>query len=133
MITYHTDGTLPMVMNAIFVFGSNLKGVHGAGAAKVAAEQFGAVHGVGVGLRGQSYAIPTKRTWRESLTLEEIEQHVSDFVRHCNSDWSNFYFITRVGCGLAGYTDSVIAPMFKGLADNRTSVISLPENWRNLW
>lgn len=133
MITFHTDGTLPMVMNAIFVFGSNLKGVHGAGAAKVAEEKFGAVRGIGIGLQGQSYAIPTKRTWNESLTLEEINQHVSDFVQFCNTGWPSFYFVTRVGCGLAGYNDSVIAPMFKGLAANDSCVISIPVNWRNLW
>jgi hypothetical protein len=133
MITYHTDGTLPVRNDAIFVFGSNLKGIHGKGAAKVAKERFGAIIGTAEGLRGKSYAIPTKRTPYEPLTLEEVEYYVNRFVQHCSDSWSGFYFLTRVGCGLAGFDDRVIAPMFKGIAKLEMQSFSIPENWRNIW
>jgi hypothetical protein len=125
LIKFHKDGSLP-TNNEIFVFGSNLAGIHGAGAAKVAVQKFGATYGIGRGFRGMSYAIPTKDLEIRTLSLSEIKIYVEEFVRMANNPMvlANF-FVTRVGCGLAGYQDSDIAPMFKN-ANN----CSFAEDWK---
>ncbi len=120
----HNDGTLPTNPNSIWVFGSNKSGVHGAGAAKVALERFGAVSGAFGGLIGRSYAIPTKGRIQDGLpvlSLEEIAKSVEAFcwVTHRRTDLT--FFVTRVGCGLAGYKDYEIAPMFEGCNRDNTS------------
>lgn len=110
--SYHIDRSSPKA-GQIFVFGSNLAGRHGAGAAKAARVSFGAKYGQGDGLQGQSYGIPTKDKKLKTLSLTEIEDHVKVFVLFAiyNPDLS--FFITRVGCGLAGLKDNQVAPMFK--------------------
>jgi len=111
---FHKDGTWPKD-NEIFVFGSNLKGVHGAGAAACAEHMYGAEMGKGQGLIGQSYAIPTKG-WRiETLDIQQITEYIDKFVSytHGNDTIDDRFFVTRVGCGLAGFKDSAIAPLFK--------------------
>lgn len=124
-VKFHRDGTLPETPMT-FVFGSNLAGIHGAGAAKIAVAKFGAVYGIGKGYRGRSYAIPTKDRDLRSLSLDEIEHYVRDFVEYTNHGMIiDSYFVTRVGCGLAGYRDSQIAPMFKGAKN-----CSFAEEWR---
>lgn len=111
MIVFHKDGTLPQ--NAeIFVFGSNLGGRHGAGAAKIAIEKFGAKYGFYRGLKGQSWAIPTKSKDLRTLPLSDIYDFVKEFVDYTNHVDLQF-FVTRIGCGLAGHKDHNIAPMFK--------------------
>ena len=105
-------------MNKIFVFGSNLAGRHGAGAAKFARERFGAVYGVGVGRTGQSYAIPTKDENLKTLPLQSIEKHVYQFHLYTLVWTDAIFVVTRIGCGLAGYKDEDIAPMFDGFPDN---------------
>jgi len=113
---FHIDGTLPKD-NEIFVFGSNLSGIHGAGAALVAKNLYRAKLGFGVGLQGGSYAIPTKDHHIITLSLKDIIPHIKEFCnfvdehRIYNPDIG--FFITRIGCGLAGYDDSDIAPLFK--------------------
>lgn len=125
MIKFHKDGTLPS-NNEIFVFGSNLAGVHGAGAAKVAASRFGALYGNGIGFQNNSYAIPTKDVNIRTLPLNEIEKYIEQFVRVTNDHFIIAeYFVTRVGCGLAGYKDSQIAPLFRGAIN-----CSFAEEWR---
>lgn len=113
---------------SIFVFGSNLQGIHGKGAAFQAKTVFGAVSGIGAGLMGNCYAIPTKLDPYHRLNLSEIQVFVTNFNRltHTHLIESKF-FITRIGCGLAGYTDEQIAPMFK-LA-NRNNCI-FPIDWK---
>ena len=96
----------------IFVFGSNLAGIHGAGAAKHAVLNEGAMYGVGVGLQGNSYALPTKNHKIVSLTLGSIAQHVDDFIQFAQEHPELEFKVTRVGCGLAGFKDNQIAPMF---------------------
>ena len=91
----------------VFVFGSNLAGMHGGGAAYVAFRQFGAVMGCGVGLRGQSYAIPTMQGG-----VETIKPYVDDFISFAKVHPELFFFVTRIGCGLAGFRDKEIAPLF---------------------
>jgi len=121
---YHKDGTQPK-SGEVFVFGSNKSGVHGAGAAKAALKHFGAVWGVGVGYTGDSYAIPTKDERIETMSLSDIRDYVNAFIVNAR-EVKKKYFVTRVGCGLAGYKDSDIAPMFKGAPMN----CNFPEEWK---
>ncbi|MBU2741856.1 hypothetical protein HAQ01_05075 [Acidithiobacillus thiooxidans] len=123
MIT-HKDGTLP-TSPAIFVFGSNLAGRHGAGAAKIARLRFGAVPGVGRGRTGDAYAIPTKNAHLGVLSLEEVRRGVNDFLRYAKDHQELRFFVTRVGCGLAGFTNQEIAPMFREATEN----CYFPEEW----
>lgn len=91
----------------IFVFGSNLDGMHMGGAARVAYEKFGAKWGQGVGLQGQSYAIPTMHGG-----VETIKPYVDDFIKLAREWDQNTFYVTRIGCGIAGFSDEEIAPLF---------------------
>lgn len=102
----------------IFVFGSNLAGRHGAGAALYAKEHYKAKPGVGVGRTGNAYAIPTKDEKLQVLTLERINEYVQDFLKYARDNPNLTFNVTRVGCGLAGYSDSHIAPMFRDAPAN---------------
>lgn len=104
----------------IFVFGSNLAGIHGAGAAKEAFNNFEAISGVGVGPTGRAYAIPTKDKNITTLSLHEIQKHVADFLQYARECSGDEFFVTAIGCGLAGYTPFDIAPMFKNAPQNCT-------------
>lgn len=97
----------------IFVFGSNLSGIHGAGAARQAHKNFGAIWGKGFGIQGQSYGIPTKDEQIETLPLSIIKVHVDYFKLFADENMLLNFDVTRIGCGLAGYTDVEIAPMFR--------------------
>lgn len=99
-------------MRKIFCFGSNLHGWHDGGAARYAVEHHGAIYGQGVGLQGDSYAIPTM------MSLNKIKPYVEDFINFAklHSDWE--FQVTAIGCGIAGYTPQQIAPMFKDAPDN---------------
>jgi hypothetical protein len=111
--------------NRIFVFGSNLRGIHGAGAAREAYQSYGAIMGQGIGLQGYSYAIPTKDLNIQTLSLEQIKIFVDGFIKFAR-EWPGLYFfVTRIGCGLAGYTDDEIGPMFRGAPPN----VELPYGW----
>ena len=113
---YKPDGYKPTT--EIFVFGSNLAGIHGAGAAKEATEKYGAIRGCGIGLKGQSYAIPTKDRDIHTLPIYKIKEHVREFLKMAKMFSNDDFYVSRVGCGLAGYTDSQIAPMFRGASEN---------------
>lgn len=91
----------------IFVFGSNLAGHHGGGAARAANIKFGAEWGVGVGLTGQSYAIPTMQGG-----VETIKPYVDEFIRFAQENPGLKFLVTRIGCGIAGFKDEEIAPLF---------------------
>lgn len=93
--------------NEVFVFGSNLKGYHGGGAARVAMNKFGAEWGNGVGLQGQSYAIPTMQGG-----VETIQPYVDEFIAFAKQHMQLTFFVTRIGCGIAGFRDEDIAPLF---------------------
>lgn len=112
-------------MTSIFVFGSNLAGRHGKGAALYARQNHGAVYGVGVGPTGSAYAIPTKDEHIRTLPLDRIEQYVADFISYAKANLDLTFQVTRIGCGLAGYMDHQIAPMFKGVPKN----CRLPDEW----
>ena len=94
--------------NEIFVFGSNLTGAHGGGAARIAYDKFGAVWGKGVGLQGQSYAIPTMQGG-----VETIKPYVDEFILFAKENKHFTFLVTRIGCGIAGFRDEEIAPLFK--------------------
>ena len=113
-------------MKRIFVFGSNLAGRHGKGAAKFALEKFGAIYGQGCGLQGSSYAIPTKDEKLKTLHLWQIQLSVLEFVNFAKLHPDLTFNVTRIGCGLAGYTEDDIAPMFRGSPKN----VILPKGWR---
>lgn len=113
-------------MRTIFVFGSNLAGRHGKGAAKFARDKHGAIYGVCVGLQGECYAIPTKDKSLKPLPLKDIEFYVKQFIEFAKFNLLWTFNVTRIGCGLAGYTDADIAPMFKDAPSN----CNLPHGWR---
>ena len=94
--------------NEIFVFGSNLEGMHGGGAARLAYNKFGAIWGQGVGLQGQSYGIPTMHGG-----VEDIKPYVDEFIEFAKSHPELTFLVTRIGCGIAGFRDEEIAPLFK--------------------
>ena len=98
--------------NEIFVFGSNLQGMHGGGAAYAAVSKFGAVMGQGVGLQGQSYAIPTMQGG-----VETIKPYVDEFIEFAKAHTEYKFLVTRIGCGIAGFDDREIAPLFKEAMD----------------
>ena len=106
----------------VFVFGSNLAGMHGGGAAYVAFKQFGAVMGCGVGLRGKSYAIPTMEGG-----VETIKPYVDDFITFAKEHPELFFYVTRIGCGIAGFRDKEIAPLFSEAASLEN--VCLPETF----
>ena len=104
--------------NEIFVFGSNLAGRHGKGAALTAKIYHGAIYGRGCGLQGKSYAIPTKDYDLNSLSLSDIKDFVSEFLQFAFYNPQLEFRVTAIGCGLAGYQPSQIAPMFRGAPSN---------------
>ena len=106
----------------IFVFGSNLQGMHGGGAARIAHRNFGAIMGQGVGLQGQSYAIPTMQGG-----VETIRPYVDEFIAFAKAHQELTFLVTRIGCGIAGFTDEEIAPFFTE-AHNVGNIV-LPEGW----
>lgn len=105
-------------MSMCFVFGSNLAGVHGAGAALFAKQYHGAIQYQGIGLQGNSYGIPTKDVRIQTLSLLTIERYINDFIRFAYLHPEMQFQVTQIGCGLAGYTPSNIAPMFKDAPNN---------------
>lgn len=104
---YTPENILRLKEDEIFVFGSNLAGQHMGGAARVAFERFGAVWGQGVGLQGQSYAIPTMQGG-----VETIKPYVDEFIALAREWDQTTFLVTRIGCGIAGFTDEQIAPLF---------------------
>ncbi len=102
----------------IFVFGSNLAGRHGKGAALYAKKYHGAIYGQGVGIQGESYAIPTKDGRMRTLPLHEIEDYVNDFKEYARRHPEMTFQLTPIGCGLAGYKPIDIAPMFEDAPEN---------------
>ena len=108
--------------NEIFVFGSNLRGMHGGGAALIAWRKFGAILGQGVGLQGQSYAIPTMQGG-----VKTIKPYVDEFIEFAKANKNQTFLVTRIGCGIAGFTDKDISPLFENA--HGVENIVLPPNW----
>lgn len=124
---YHDENIIKALdSNTIFVFGSNMGGQHLAGAAKTALEHFGALTGVGRGWSGQSYAIPTMNEHLQQMPLSQIQHYIDDFKIYTKNHPKMTYFITSIGCGIAGYKVEEIAPMFNGISQN----VILPQSFR---
>ena len=109
----------------IFVFGSNLQGMHGGGAARVAHRKFGAEWGVGIGLTGQTYAIPTMQGG-----VETIAPYVDEFIEFASNHKELKFYVTRIGCGTAGFRDEEIAPLFRNALGEAN--IILPQTFYNI-
>ncbi len=105
---YTPENIKTLKPNEIFVFGSNLAGAHGGGAARIALRNFGAIWGQGVGLQGQSYAIPTMQGGTET-----IRPYVEQFIEFAETRPDLKFYVTRIGCGIAGFSPAEIAPLFK--------------------
>ena len=106
----------------IFVFGSNLAGMHGGGAARFAFENFGAKWGCGVGMSGKTYAIPTMQGG-----VGTIAPYVEDFIAFAKNQPDLYFYVTRIGCGIAGFKDREIAPLFASALDLPN--VALPESF----
>lgn len=119
---YTPDAFSSLKPDEVFVFGSNLYGRHSDGAARAARKRFGAVWGQGVGLQGQSYAIPTMQGG-----VDTIKPYVDQFVAFAKEHTDLFFYVTRIGCGIAGFKDSDIAPLFRNALDVEN--ICLPESF----
>ncbi len=104
---YTPENITSLEPDDVFVFGSNLQGLHSGGAARVAYDKFGAVWGQGVGMQGQSYAIPTMQGG-----VETIKPYVDRFIALAREWDQNTFYVTRIGCGIAGFTDEEIEPLF---------------------
>lgn len=102
----------------VFVFGSNMQGRHGKGAADYAQNFWGAIYGRGEGRQGMAYALPTKGTPYTTLRLEEIEGHVNTFLEYARRHPRLKFLVTEIGCGHAGYSPKYIAPMFADAPEN---------------
>ncbi len=100
----------------IFVFGSNRQGRHGKGAALAARQFYGAIYGQAKGLQGNSYAIITKelRSSHTKVTLEEVRSGVTEFLLFAKDNPNMTFKVSPIGCGLAGFSPTEIAPLFKG-------------------
>ena len=116
------DRITVLKVNEIFVFGSNLAGAHGGGAARLAWQRFGAVWGQGVGLQGQSYAIPTMQGG-----VETIKPYVDDFIEFARQHPELRFLVTRIGCGIAGFKPEEIAPLFAEALEMKNVI--LPEGF----
>ena len=122
---YTPDRISSLKPDEVFVFGSNLQGYHGGGAARTALERFGAEWGKGVGLQGQSYAIPTMQGG-----VETIKPYVDEFIDFAWRHEMLFFYVTRIGCGIAGFRDEDIAPLFTDA--QYVENICLPESFAEL-
>ncbi len=122
---YTPDKLSDLKPDEVFVFGSNLKGYHGGGAAWAAMNKFGAEWGKGVGIQGQSYAIPTMQGG-----VDTIRPYVNEFIDFAKQHEEKFFYVTRIGCGIAGFKDEDIAPLFQDaqFVEN----ICLPESFANI-
>lgn len=127
MWSFHVDGTVPDKRDWNWVFGSNTAGRHGKGAAKVASREFGARYWLGRGHVNRSYAIPTKDDNLVPLPLDLIKFEVDAFLSYARHMTRERWFVTRVGAGLAGHSDLVMARLFVGAPENCSFAIE----WRS--
>ena len=122
---YTPDHIPHLEPDEIFMFGSNLQGMHAGGAARIAYNKFGARWGQGVGIQGQSYAIPTMQGG-----VETIKPYVDEFIKLAREWDQNTFYVTRIGCGIAGFTDRQIAPLFDEAYDLYN--VRLPESFAKI-
>ena len=112
-IRFHQEERVTSLPNGyIFVFGSNVRGAHGKGAALDAVKLFGAQYGVGLGIAGKSFAIPTKDAFLRTLDTVTINHYIQTFKSFVEANPHLTFYLTPIGCGLANYTAADIAPLF---------------------
>jgi len=118
--------------NEIFIFGSNRQGRHGKGAALTAKNKFGAIYGQSRSLQGQSYAIVTKelRSNYPPVTIQEVKSEVDVFIQFTKDNQNLTFYVTEIGCKLAGFTPEEIAPLFKECKQLKN--VYLPEKFLNI-
>lgn len=124
-MNYTPENITSLAPDEVFVFGSNLQGLHAGGAARVAYQKFGAVMGQGVGMQGQSYAIPTMHGG-----IKDIKPYVDDFIELAREWDQTTFYVTRIGCGIAGFKDEDIAPLFDKAYDLYN--VRLPESFARI-
>ena len=112
------DRIVSLKPGEVFVFGSNLQGMHMGGAARLAYERFGAIWGQGVGPQGRSYAIPTMQGG-----VETIAPYVDEFLKFAVLHPELKFLVTRIGCGIASFTPEEIAPLFTGALDQENIIL----------
>ncbi|MCQ4165105.1 A1S_2505 family phage non-structural protein [Tahibacter harae] len=115
-----------LAANEIFVFGSNLAGHHAGGAARQAAECFGATDGVGEGMTGHCYAFPTLGHQLERLPLQQLEASRDRLYSCCHNHPQLRFLLTKVGCGIAGYAEQAMQDLFQDPPRN----LVLPHDWQ---
>ena len=127
--TYTPDKIDELKTHEVFVFGSNLNGNHAGGAAKLALDKFGAVEGIGEGLRGNSYAFPTLDKDMKQIPLKDWEEHIKKLIKTANDNTRKIFFVTKLGCGIAGFNEEDVAKLFRKRNDISANII-LPKGWR---
>lgn len=115
---YTPEKITSLKKNEIFVFGSNLAGAHGGGAALYAYRHFGAIMGKGVGIQGQSYGIPTMHGG-----IETIRPYVDEFINFAKNNPDKKFYVTKIGCGIAGFSINEIAPLFSEALSYRNIIL----------
>ena len=125
-IGYTPEYIEELLPNQVFVFGSNALGYHTGGASGTARKKFGAIWGRPEGLQGQSYAIPVDYGM-DVRKDSEVQAAVARFIEYAKTHTDLFFFVTRVGCGIAGYHDEEMAQFFKDALELRN--VSLPKSF----
>lgn len=115
---YTPEFITELAEDEVFVFGSNLTGMHGGGAAAIAHRCFGAVWGKGVGLYGQSYAIPTMQGG-----VKTVKPYVDEFIEFAKNHPELRFLVTKIGCGIAGFREEQIAPLFAEAIDVKNIIL----------
>ncbi|MBP6429775.1 MAG: hypothetical protein KA273_05195 [Bacteroidales bacterium] len=132
MQTYTPENIKSLEKNEIFVFGSNLSGIHAGGAAYIAFKHFGAVWGVGYGLQGQTFALPTKDKEIITLPLSKVKSYLKDFIEFVYLNPNLKFYLTKIGCGLAGFTieeiKTILWEALEEIAKDNKKEVYLPSN-----
>jgi hypothetical protein len=123
--TYTPDNITKLKDHEVFVFGSNLNGNHAGGSAKLAQDKFGAESGVGEGLTGQSYAFPTLDKDMQKVSLDDIKQSAERLFKCATDNTRTIFFLTKIGCGIAGFSEEEIKPYFVTMPAN----VIKPKDW----
>lgn len=129
---YSPDIITQLKDNEVFLMGTNLEGRHGAGAAKLALNKFGAIYGQAEGLQGQSYGLITtdlNKSYRPSVSIELLTEQVNKFIQFAKDNPHLTFLVTEVGCGLAGFTVEQVAPLFKSILLNGINNVRLPKKF----
>ena len=114
--------------NEVFVFGSNMNGNHYGGAARIAYDRFGASWGVGEGETGMTYAIPTLNKNMEKVTGQQLSGSISRFITYCENHPEKDFYLTKIGCGIAGWSICEVAEIFFEALENVSELGLMPKN-----